>query len=214
MYLLLIFLLTTSTGEIPPGTVRVGDLFVDKTEISNIHWIEFLTSLCEKADSATVSKFFPDSSNTWYKDAERRYEPIVMITYEQAVAYCQRRSFVVSKGQNRRITYRLPTPEEWNKIANHVLSEDPKHIKKERTAAEKANKRATHKNRYVVFVSDEFDDRVYHLFDNVSEMTSVRNVAMGSNNLDIFEIEQNLTKTIRYESPNIYLGFRCVAEVE
>ena len=214
MHLLLIFLLTTSSVQSPPGTIRVGDLFVDKTEISNIAWIEFLTSLREKADSATVSRFFPDSLNIWYTEIKRRYQPIVMITYEQAVAYCQWRSLVVSKSQNRRVTYRLPTPEEWNKIAKHILSEDSKQIKKERTAAKKANKRATNKNQYVVFVSNEFDDRVYHLFDNVSEMTSVKNIAMGSNNLDIFEIEQNLTKTIRYESPNIYLGFRCVAEVE
>lgn len=46
-----------------------------------------------------------------------------MISYEQATAYCEWRSKVVSKKLDKEIIYRLPTQAEWKEIATQVYSE-------------------------------------------------------------------------------------------
>ena len=117
MNIFLTFLLLLNTVDNPPGTLKIRGIYVDKTEISNIGWIEFLTSVDQTFDSVTVSRFLPDSSNVWFTDIDKKYQPIVLITYEQALAYCKWRSIVVSENLGRKVTYRLPTPQEWQKIA-------------------------------------------------------------------------------------------------
>jgi hypothetical protein len=57
-------------------------------------------------------------------------------------------------------------------------------------------------------------NKIYNLFDNVSEMTQLKGVSMGANNYDLVEIEQNETRQITYTKPDSYVGFRCIAEME
>ena len=211
MNIILIFLFALTTVDPPLGTVKVGDYYVDKTEILNIHWLEFLQYKSLELDSAKLTLLLPDTANNWFRRAGQRYKPIVLITYEQAIEYCHWRSKVVSENSGRKVTYRLPTPNEWSKIAEITLKNDAKLIENE---WEKTNK-LVNKNagKYVLYTSDEFDDRVYHLFDNVSEMTSERNISMGSNNFEHTSLIENLNREVPYSGSNKYLGFRCIAEI-
>ncbi|MEJ8804194.1 hypothetical protein [Pontibacter sp. H249] len=71
-----------------------------------------------------------------------------------------------------------------------------------------------HKEQYYLEESKKDKKRLYNLFDNVSEMTQAKSIAMGANNYQLTELENNLTQIIKYDAPNIYIGFRCIAEFE
>ena len=127
----------------PPGTVQVNDtLFVDKTEVANVHWREYIFYL-QGHDSTSVEKALPDTS-VWLPDTstnslESYYfrhpgfnsYPIVGISYEQAVQFCKWRTDRVNeyyskipeeKRPFKKVTYRLPTKKEWESIAEGSFS--------------------------------------------------------------------------------------------
>jgi len=66
----------------------------------------------------------------------------------------------------------------------------------------------------ILFDCTDPKNEIYHLFDNVSEMTAEKGIAMGSNNFELVPVKQNLTRKIKYSAPNSYLGFRCIAVIE
>lgn len=144
----------------PPGTTRFNDsLFVDIAEISNLDWKEYSYWLKNMYgdNSKEYKSCFPDST-VWltsiYEQVAKSYFkhpaylefPIVGITYEQAVAYCEWRSIQVNYmlylKQNKLdyrpradtvgivqiYKYRLLTKEEWEAIA--ALGFSPKTKKK------------------------------------------------------------------------------------
>ncbi|NBW36296.1 MAG: hypothetical protein EBR30_15020 [Cytophagia bacterium] len=210
---ILMLTLLFSLNDNPPGTVRVKNYFVDKTEIQNIHWLEYVYHMQQELGSAGIQKLLPDSSNFWYSNPEHRFQPVVLITYEQALAYCEWRSKVVSERIGRKIRYRLPTKTEWSDIAEAILKTDLKEIEQEM----EDTKRVMSKNdsaKYILFQKDKPKSRVYHLFNNVTEMTLEKGIAMGPNNYELLNPDASLTKLIMYNAPGVYLGFRCVAEIE
>ena len=107
-------------NRIPPGTVAVGDsLFIDKTEVTNLHWREFLYYVQKDSGKAMYWKMLPDTM-IWYKrnlpspqtssidlaikyfrKPEYQSFPVVGITYEQAQAYASWRSAVVTQMLNQ-----------------------------------------------------------------------------------------------------------------
>jgi len=131
----------------PPGTVQVNDtLFVDITEMPNVGWREYLHYLIGvKKDTLAYEQAFPDTT-IWTVDNTGRGEyyfrhpsfndsPVVGISYDQVIAFCKWRTFVVNlalyvKENNIsdwrlhltdsfpiRLYYRLPTTTEWETIA-------------------------------------------------------------------------------------------------
>jgi len=42
-------------------------------------------------------------------------------------------------------------------------------------------------------------------------MTATKGIAIGGNNFELLEFE-NIDLTLKYNEPNPYLGFRCIAE--
>lgn len=139
----------------PPGTVRVNDtLYIDKTEVANIHWREYLFYL-QRVDSANAFVALPDTlvwkEESTYNEPFQEYYfrhpgfnfyPVVGISYEQAQAFCQWRTFFVNLGfylkENNykdweqhindsfpiRLYYRLPTEAEWETIASGTFPVD------------------------------------------------------------------------------------------
>ena len=104
---------------IPPNTVRLSDnLFIDKTEVANIHWLEFLHYIRQDSGEAYYQQMLPDTlvwaqrnlanpkissaelTKEYLRSPQYRYHPVVGISYAQAQAYARWRSAVVSQKLN------------------------------------------------------------------------------------------------------------------
>ena len=196
----------------PPGTIRVNDLWVDKSEIANIHWLEFLHYTVEEFDSLELEKYYPSQENFWYDQREFYYMPVVYISYEQAVAYCEWRSRVVNEKFGTNIRYRLPSATEWKAIAETTLEKNKGRINREKKEYIKSIEMDS--TQYsVISVTWKEEKFLAHLFGNVSEMTAEKGVAMGGNNFKLQQADSSLHEMLLYKGPHPYLGFRCVVDV-
>ncbi len=131
--------------KIPPGTVEYSDnLFVDRYEIRNIDWREYMYWNLKKygIDSEEYIAVLPDTL-VWDNAMKSKYlrhpnygnYPVVGISYHQAKAYCKWRTKVVNifiymketkqeycidstyEEAPQIFTYRLPTISEWEDIS-------------------------------------------------------------------------------------------------
>ncbi len=203
----------TQKEKPPHATIKIGDIYIDKTEVSNIHWLEYLYYKGLELEDDALRKLLPDSNNNWFRIPSHRYEPITLITYQQAIDYCKWRSEVVSDRFGIEVTYRLPTIVEWELVATTVLDKKGPKIIKELDAFKKSLKEQGNPYFLVNRVLPLPENKVYDLFSNVSEMTFAEGVAKGSNNNNILTAG-SLLKDVNYQRPHAYLGFRCVAEVK
>ncbi len=123
----------------PPNCVRLSDsLAIDKTEIANIHWLEYLYYLkrdssdndfkSAQLDSSAFPNYgsSPSKISNYLHSPEFRYYPVTGVTYEQAVSYCKWRSAIVNDLLNEsdfqiQYRYRLPTEKEWEFSASGGL---------------------------------------------------------------------------------------------
>jgi formylglycine-generating enzyme required for sulfatase activity len=137
---------------VPPNGVHVEEnLFIDKTEITNLNWLEYIYYLYHDSTHAIYKQALPDTT-VWlaYGDTLKvkhylRYTsfrsfPVVGITQEQAMAYCTWRSIAATEHYNQSekkkhdglqadqkaiFKFRLPTEAEWMKAASgHLSSEE------------------------------------------------------------------------------------------
>lgn len=177
---------------------------------SEFSWMKYYPPEDFNFESDKLKPFIPDSTNFWYKNPNRKFQPVTNISYEQAVDFCVWRSKVVSRKYGRKVNYRLPTNEEWSTVAKYLLDNQYKATTKDFRLMKKNIE--LNQNKYYLMVINGFKSDIIHMFDNVSEMTSEKGTAMGANNLELIGLEDNLTKIYHYKKPNSYLGFRCVAE--
>ena len=128
----------------PPGTLLIKDsLFMDKVEVSNRNWKEFLrfNNNGKLRDSSEVASLLPDSTITirvkdlgkikmdeYFNDPKFDDFPIVGISHDQVTKYCiwrtQQVNLLIIKKINIpeiQIEYRLPTLQEWELIAKNKL---------------------------------------------------------------------------------------------
>lgn len=235
----------------PYGTVRVNDtLYVDKTEVANIHWREYLHYI-EKYDSASIDKALPDTlvwqSDTAIDPVTQYYfrhpgfneYPVVGVSYEQAVAYCQWRSDRVNelysqmqehKKPFKKVTYRLLTEKEWESIAagnlpvtKYPYGYDSVYVKWKRKYMKSFNcyypdDRSDHflKDRayYTAPLRSFFPNssHTYNMIGNVAEMVSEKCIAKGGSFIHTLE-ECKIANDQHYDKPERWLGFRCIAIV-
>ncbi|SHK89515.1 formylglycine-generating enzyme family protein [Hymenobacter psychrotolerans] len=115
----------------PPGTIRLAEnLFIDESEVANIHWLEYLQQVRLDSSETYYRSQLPDST-VWKAVAAApptavagaptvimyfrypgfRYFPVVGISYEQAVAYCKWRSAVVNKSVLESADFQKKHPE-------------------------------------------------------------------------------------------------------
>jgi len=212
MTTILTFILLFNLNSNPPGTIKIKNYFVDRTEIQNIHWLEYIYYKGQELDSIEIQNLLPDSSNFWYSIPDNRFKPIVLITYEQAIDYCTWRSKVVSERIGKKVTYRLPTTTEWKDIAEEIIRTDLKQIEKDLEETKKLIKKDS--SPYILTGREKPKSRIYNMFDNVTEMTLEKGIAMGSNNYELTDPKTNLIRLVKFNSANTYLGFRCMAEME
>ncbi|WP_375561319.1 formylglycine-generating enzyme family protein [Bernardetia sp. OM2101] len=126
----------------PPNTVWINDnLFMDKTEVVNLNYLEYLHYINEDSSYTYYQNQIP-TNGVWmdkevpFSDSVKlslslgyleyegyRFLPVVGVSYQQAINYCAWRSematqnFVSSRENNYRFEYRLPTEKEWEKAA-------------------------------------------------------------------------------------------------
>ncbi len=126
----------------PPNTVWINDnLFMDKTEVVNISYLEYLHYMNEDSSYTYYQNQIP-TNGVWmdkevpfldsiklslslgYLEYEGyRFLPVVGVSYQQAINYCKWRSeiatqnFVSTREKKYRFDYRLPTEKEWEKAA-------------------------------------------------------------------------------------------------
>lgn len=196
----------------PPGMIKIGSFYADAVEISNIHWEEYVHYMNREVDSTALLQYLPDSTSTWHS-GQWNYAPVVGITHSQARDYCKWRSKMVQRLRGIDAVYRLPTKEEWLQVARHAMAIHPKKHERKLTKMKRMIKK--YPDSFPVVGYDQRGKKLRHfehLFDNVSEMTSEPGIAMGSNNSNLTDIPSNFERVIVYEKPNLFIGFRCVAE--
>ena len=134
----------TKSKYIPPGTVLVKDsMFIDKLEISNKVWKEFMKFNINSTlrDSVEYIDLMPDTSisiriknigkikmSEYFDDPRFDNYPIVGIKYDQAIKFCEWRTSKVNllnikykKAEDITVEYRLPTLLEWDFAARANL---------------------------------------------------------------------------------------------
>lgn len=113
----------------PPNMIRFAkNKYVDQTEITNLHWAEFVHHIKKDSGSALYLSLLPDPNNLptpdYFTDPFYRYYPVVGITKDQAKVFNQwRRNVVVERfnkvsGKSIEIEIRLPTIDEFNSYSS------------------------------------------------------------------------------------------------
>jgi hypothetical protein len=130
----------------PPGSIQIKDnLYLDKTEIANVHWLEYLYRLRQDSSEEAYRRALPDTS-VWNKvdktglfrlaylrSFKYRFHPVVGVSYEQAEAYNNWRSARATNAYNSQnkkrlkrlglenykvvFKWRLPSVSEWELAA-------------------------------------------------------------------------------------------------
>lgn len=111
------------TNDVHKRETRIAQFMMDEHEVTNADWKEFVA---EKGN-----EFLPNDTLTWlephlnrarvieyYEDEAFANFPVVGITWEQAVAYCEWRTDKVrAAGDESTAPFRLPTEAEWEYAA-------------------------------------------------------------------------------------------------
>ncbi|MEQ9466477.1 MAG: SUMF1/EgtB/PvdO family nonheme iron enzyme [Ekhidna sp.] len=134
---LLLFLSSSILAQInPPGGLKLTDsLFLDKTEVANIHWLEYEYYVKSDSSETFYNSILPAQVVTenyrpdYFRHPAYRYHPVVGITYAQAREYCKWRTKMVNtklskENASYRVKYRLPSEHEWEIAARKLDSLD------------------------------------------------------------------------------------------
>jgi len=228
-----------SKNYVPPGTVEIAsNTFMDETEITNISWREYMywTERIYGKTSEQYIATIPDS-NVWNNEFKAHYlshsayqnYPVVGISWKQATAFCEWRSERVmeqvtihkemkpNKNYPTKVTYRLPSSEEWERIANASYSEKTeKKLQTKYAGASTANFHspspdvANTTSPVYQYWPNKYG--TYNMLGNVAEMTNQKGIAKGGSWMQSKE-DVSVNKNFTYKRPTNWVGFRCICEV-
>lgn len=254
---------------VPPNGILIADnLFLDDSEVMNVHYLEYLHFLTQDSSEQAIIKAYPDTSifgtkhlNNLLKHKERYYKkkgnkhiplsilqhdehkhepsqkhhwwnyfsytgtkhnPVVGISYEQALAYCAWRSQFITNHYNnvlqKKLKYNkldnkyiefefsLPDEEAWNKACKNDTYGSAISCQIRKTNS------PMHEHPTAAFDHTPNSAGFYNLIGNVAEMTSQKGVAKGGSYQQTFE-ECNPSNSLTYSKPERWLGFRCMCKV-
>jgi hypothetical protein len=224
-------LITSLEFPTPPSGIHIYDnVFMDETEVANIHWLEFLNYIKKDSSERFYRSMLPDSVWTipivsgdsiitleYMYAPQFRFYPVVGISYRQAVNYCKWRSDMVNhfNGKNSKYTdlkkhydffieFRLPNEEEWDFVASF------KKLKSKETKSGTGSSTQTVDTgilllNYIYFsVPNEIG--IYGMQENCAEMLLTPGFCKGKTRTGL-----EATRSFRYSLPEKWLGFRCVA---
>ncbi len=226
-----------------PTVVKINDtLYAGISEVTLYLWKQFLlesqkgTSM-NKADRKyiekdslywkSVSKRFGDISSDYFLIPAYNMCPVVGISYEEAVAFCDWITLKVrSKFKNGyQYTYRLPSESEWEYIASCDIKADKNkknfmsiYNTSDKIISESDLSREFYRKSYCcnndirllsIYDSQKNDCGLIHVKGNVSEMVQEKNISKGgSYKQTLFEC--NLSNKQNYSKSELWLGFRYI----
>jgi len=242
---LLAFAPSNRKSFVPPGTVRINDsLYMDVTEVSNRAWQEYESWTKQKygANSPEHVAVLPDtlvwrspqSFNEPYVEYYYRHPayhdfPVVGVSYEQAVAYCQWRTARVKEAMAAhkkpalKLEYRLPSKAEWERCCGNgdlIFSNNGVNAKQvplcnvRRPANSQSNPHPPYPDvtcPVKMYPLSAF--KLCNMIGNVAEMLNTKGISKGGswqNTLDQCRPE----KDIAYTQAESWLGFRCVVSIK
>lgn len=170
-------------------------------------------------------KHEPSQKHHWwnyFSYTGTKHNPVVGVSYEQAMAYCVWRSLFITHLYNNVIQkkakykklnntyvqfeFSLPDIETWEKACKDDTynSSYSYHVAKPNSPK--------HEHPNAAFDNTPNSAGFYNLIGNVAEMTSTKGTAKGGSFLQTSE-ECNPSNNLTYSKPERWLGFRCVCKV-
>lgn len=222
-------------------------LCMDMTEVSGLMYKTFLEDLradygpdsreyvSNLPDFSKWEELFPGKtldtlSQMFFEDEVFALMPIVAVSYEQAVNFCNWRTerfkeelSEMSPEDRARFPkdfkFRLPTPKEWARM-RFMVQQKGMLKQVEKTAKNNLKVFKFKKNELLgehpklehIYANQDPKLGMFNLFDNVAEMTSEEGVALGGS-WKLANKSQDFEKSFNYTAPEAWLGFRCIFEI-
>lgn len=229
----------------PPNTLHLkGNLYMDESEITNISWLEYQYWMkqneIDKYETTQLDTTVWISLGSQYASFQKFYHthrayadfPVVGVSHQQAIDYCQWRSKVVnemlalnpsSQKKFGKILYRLPTQKEWEYAASGGLDKKdfpygyntlttPKGGKKVYLSwsnSEHSKDSTATANAYSFTPNGK---GYYNMIGNVAEMIQEKGVAKGGSWIHTPN-QSKISNQLSYDVPSPWLGFRCICEI-
>lgn len=238
-------LVQAGTFELKNQKYNVQSFLMMKEEVTNFEFKVFLLWLKDNNYEEEYHRYYPDTTisnhfpslGTYLKSPHYRDFPVVGVSHEAAVAYCE---WATERNRerilNQNIKFRLPTKEEWiwaakggqanaiygwnNQFVNETNA-NFRHVNAARITVDLNGNpiilndvakidQPLMPNSKSTFAPNEFG--LYNMNGNVAEMISEPNVVMGGSYMDFGHDIQCTSERVMTTKSSFDVGFRCVVE--